>query len=373
MPGRFVISITRRVFIFFTLIMCMIFLLASLAPYLNPANWWLIGFLGLIVPYLVILLIFAFIFWLIMKPIIALFPLLSLLVGWKQLSVVFATHPMATFTAEKPDSNFRVVSWNVGSMYGLTNNNYKRKHHRTEIAEAILRLKPDVICLQEFNHSYTQGPDADNIGLFSKEYPYHYFPKDYNKNNGFYTYGNIIFSKTPIIDSGRIKYSENVMESLIYADIIKHTDTLRMYTSHLQSFKFTSGDYADMEKIKQQNEQSLAASKNIFEKMKLAFTRRGNQAEIVRKVIDESPFASVMCGDFNDVPNSFTYFHIRGLRQDAFLKQGFGIGRTFISMAPTLRIDYILPDNNFIVQQFDMVDEDLSDHLMLVTDLSIKK
>jgi endonuclease/exonuclease/phosphatase family metal-dependent hydrolase len=41
-------------------------------------------------------------------------------------------------------------------------------------------------------------------------------------------------------------------------------------------------------------------------------------------------------------------------------------------LAPTLRIDYILPDNNFYIQQFDLVDEDLSDHLMLVTDLGIK-
>jgi len=73
------------------------------------------------------------------------------------------------------------------------------------------------------------------------------------------------------------------------------------------------------------------------------------------------------------VPNSYAYFHIRSKRQDAFLAKDFGIGRTFNAIAPTLRIDYILPDKNFEVQQFDMVDEDLSDHLMLVTDLSLKK
>jgi endonuclease/exonuclease/phosphatase family metal-dependent hydrolase len=73
------------------------------------------------------------------------------------------------------------------------------------------------------------------------------------------------------------------------------------------------------------------------------------------------------------VPNSFTYFRIRGERQDAFLKKDFGIGRSFIALAPTLRIDYILPTLHFEVKQFDMVDEDLSDHIMLVTDLVLKK
>ena len=55
------------------------------------------------------------------------------------------------------------------------------------------------------------------------------------------------------------------------------------------------------------------------------------------------------------------------------MKKGFAIGRTFIALAPTLRIDYILPGNHFEIKQFDMVDEDLSDHIMLVTDLLLKK
>lgn len=107
--------------------------------------------------------------------------------------------------------------------------------------------------------------------------------------------------------------------------------------------------------------------------MKLAFNRRAVQANIVREAIDRSPYPSIICGDFNDVPNSYAYFRIRGERQDAFLKKGFAVGRTFISLAPTLRIDYILPDRNFEVKQFDMVDEDLSDHIMLVSDLLLKK
>ena len=69
---------------------------------------------------------------------------------------------------------------------------------------------------------------------------------------------------------------------------------------------------------------------------------RGIQATIVRNATDKSPYPSVVCGDFNDVPNSYTYFNIRGKRQDAFLASSFGVGRTSDALAPTLRIDYIL-------------------------------
>ena len=48
---------------------------------------------------------------------------------------------------------------------------------------------------------------------------------------------------------------------------------------------------------------------------------------------------------------SYTYFTVRGDMQDAFLKKGFGIGRTFSALSPTLRIDYIFADKNFKINQ----------------------
>ncbi len=38
------------------------------------------------------------------------------------------------------------------------------------------------------------------------------------------------------------------------------------------------------------------------------------------------PYPEIICGDFNDVPNSFTYFTIKGPRQDAFLEKGAKFG-----------------------------------------------
>lgn len=368
----FVRKFTKGLFIGLNLVAVFLFLLGCLVPYLNPTRWWLFGFIALLIPYLAVILLFAVIFWLIAKPRVAIISLATLLIGWKPLTAIVGFHIKESFSPVKIEPRLRLVDWNVGSLVGLSKSRDKQKLVRERIADAIDNTNADVVCLQEFNHSDTQGPQADNIGLFKKHFPYYFFSKDYSKGNGFYMYGSIIFSKYPIIKTGRVQYPGNRAESLIYADIIKANDTIRIYTSHLQSFKFSESDYLDIEKIKQQDKELVDASKNVFKKMRVAFSRRGIQANIVREALDSCPYPSVMCGDFNDVPASYTYFRIRGNRQDAFLEKGFGIGRSYMALAPTLRIDYIMPDQQFIVHQFDMVDEDLSDHFMLVADISLK-
>jgi len=362
---------TKTIIIITNAIVVILFLLACLTAWLTPTKFWWIGFAGLLVPYLILLLCFSILFWLIVKPRLALISVVTLLIGWQQISVFFAVHTKTEFVKEKNKKSIRIIDWNVESFNGLTKNKETKKHIREDVAATIIQLQPDIVCLQEFNTSHLQGIQSDNLSLFSKNFPYHYFSRDYKRSNGLYQSGCIIFSKYPIVDSGRIKY--RVAESLIYADVLMNNDTFRIYTTHLQSFKFKKEDYDGMDKIAEQDEEALAASRNIFIKMQLAFKRRGVQAKTVREALDKCTLPSVICGDFNDVPNSYTYFHIKGYRQDAFLQKGLGIGRSFIALAPTLRIDYILPDNNFEIKQFDMVDEGLSDHIMLVSDLVLKK
>jgi len=369
MTKPFFRAVIKILFIILNILVSALFLLGCLSPWLNPVRFSWAGFTAILMPYFVLLLLFLAIFWLIAKPKLVLIPVITLLIGWKQLQVIFAFNVKAAFSKNKPSRSIRIVTWNVQSFNGLSKNKEIKKHIRNDVEMTINGLHPDIICLQEFNHSDHSGNNSDNISLFSKAFPYYFFSKDYQRKIN-YQSGCIIFSKYPLIDSGKIKYP--FAESLIYADLLKGYDTIRIFTTHLQSYKFKKEDYEGMEKIRAQ-EEALLASKGIFEKMNLAFKRRGGQSDIVRSVADKSPYPSVICGDFNDVPNSYTYFHIKGNRQDVFLQKGFGIGRSFISLAPTLRIDYILPDKNFDVLQFDMVDEGLSDHIMLVTDIRLKK
>jgi len=160
-------------------------------------------------------------------------------------------------------------------------------------------------------------------------------------------------------------------EALLHADIVFNGDTIRIFTTHLQSVQFRKKDFERIDEIKTYQDSLLDNSRTIFSKIRRGISYRSMQANIVRKTMDESPHPSVLCADFNDVPTSYTYARIRGDRKDAFLKKGFGIGRTFSSISPTLRIDYILPSKEFEVLQFNRIVKNLSDHYMLVTDLKL--
>jgi len=164
--------------------------------------------------------------------------------------------------SKKNPQNIRVVDWNVQSFNGLSKNKETRSLIRNEVAQAILNYQPDIVCLQEFNSS-TQRNNEDNISLFSKALPYHYFSKDYLRNKGSYQSGSIIFSRYPIVDSGKINFP--VAESLIYVDVKRGYDTLRIFTTHLQSFKFKKEDYQDIEKSRNRTKRPWRLPK-IFSK-----------------------------------------------------------------------------------------------------------
>ena len=94
---------------------------------------------------------------------------------------------------------------------------------------------------------------------------------------------------------------------------------------------------------------------------------------MIASLLADSPYPVIVTADLSDVPNSYTYFTVRGTLQDAFLQKGYGIGRTFRGLSPTLRIDYIFADPRFSVQQFKRVKKDYSDHYMLVADLQLQR
>ena len=93
----------------------------------------------------------------------------------------------------------------------------------------------------------------------------------------------------------------------------------------------------------------LEASRTILSKIIKAYRSRSGQAEQVREEIDKSPHPVIICGDFNDVPNSYTYFTIRGDLERCVYSKGAGIGKTLRILGPTLRIDYILTDKSLAI------------------------
>ena len=183
----------------------------------------------------------------------------------------------------------------------------------------------------------------------------------------------MIFSRLPIVDSGLIRFPKPSMaEAFIYADVVMNTDTVRVYTTHLQSVQFKKQDFETIEKLKKNEDGAVENSKGIFAKLKRGVVKRSVQAEVVRNMVARSPHPFVLTGDFNDVPNSYTYFTIKGDRKDAFTQSGKGIGRTFSNVAPTLRIDYIITDEQFTVDQYIRHFVPYSEHYPVIADLTLR-
>ncbi|MEX0635939.1 MAG: endonuclease/exonuclease/phosphatase family protein, partial [Ferruginibacter sp.] len=91
-----------------------------------------------------------------------------------------------------------------------------------------------------------------------------------------------------------------------------------------------------------------------------------------KEEMNKSPYPLIVCGDFNDVPNSFAYQHIGKGLQNGFAEAGNGIGRTYSHIAPTLRIDNIFADKRFAIHQFTRDGKRISDHFPIVADLELK-
>ena len=364
---------TKRFLIIIHIAAAVVFLLACLAAYLDPREWWFISLLGLVFPFLLLVIIFFLFFWTILRSRLAFISIFVLIIGWRNISILFAFNSPGEFNYTKQPDVIRIVTWNVARFIELKRNNNKGSQTRLKMLELLKQQDADILCLQEFHHSDDTMYYANLQYMKEKlNYPYFYFSRD---DDGYLHYfGSAIFSRLPIIDSGLIRFPRpSLPEALIYADIKFKNDTFRVYNTHLQSLQFKQGDYDKLNKIKNPDDRILDNSRNILAKMKIAIKFRSIQSDLVKQITGDSPYPYMLCADLNDIPNSYTYSTIRGNLQDAFLKKGFGIGRTFDALSPTLRIDYIFATKQFTILQFNRLVKNYSDHYMLLSDVKLNK
>lgn len=78
------------------------------------------------------------------------------------------------------------------------------------------------------------------------------------------------------------------------------------------------------------------------------FKKRAAQAEHINQLISDSPYPTLVCGDFNSLPSSYVYQTVKGEKMnDGFQTCGHGYMYTFRYFKHLLRIDYILHSSEF--------------------------
>lgn len=347
----------------------------SYGGWLNAEKYWFMGYLTLATLYFLLLCFGFFLFWLFVKPWLCLISLLAVFICWGPTTHILPARLSSSFSKEKKAEQLRVMSWNVEHFDILEHKSHPER--KQEMMSVINDYAPDIACFQEMVAS-DSFPSAINYMPDFKEglnMPFTHFsfnPKlDFDKKHHF---GIVIFSRYPIINAQTISYRPNDYNSIFqYADIVKNADTFRVFNIHLQSLRFSGDNRKYIEDPTLKDENDLKQSRTVMNKFRKGFLKRYRQSNRVREEIDKSPYPVIVCGDFNDVPNSYAYNHIGNGMRNAFVEKGIGIGRTFFSISPTLRIDNIFAGQAFSIEQYIRVQRKLSDHYPIIADLQYQR
>jgi endonuclease/exonuclease/phosphatase family metal-dependent hydrolase len=252
------------------------------------------------------------------------------------------------------DKDFTVMSYNVRLF------NVFKWLDRDDIPDVILEFinaqNPDILCIQEFSNSA-------KIDL--KIYPYKYVLMEGDKIKT----GQAIFSKFPIIDQGLITFP-NSNNNVVYADIKKGKDIIRVYNMHLQSIKISPDVNEISENIDVIDQQK---SKFLYNRISKAFMQQQEQAAIFKEHEKECKYPIIICGDMNNSAFSYVYRNIKGKLKDSFEEAGQGFGATYKFKYYPARIDYIFADETMEVKQFESFSEfQNSDHFPIMARLSME-
>lgn len=291
--------------------------------------------LSLGVPLLLILNLLFLVFWAIRIKRQVLLSLIVLLIGYNH---VFSLFQFSGDNKGTDSESLSVMSYNVRmfNAYKWTKDN----NIPGKITDFVTEKDPDILLTQE--HYIGDGK------MF-REFPYNFvFSKDKNSE-----FGSAIFSKYPIIKKHSVGFPEDGNNNAIYVDIIKGKDTLRIFNVHFQSLNIKP-------EIKDLQE---GDSKKLIGRIGYGFKLQQNQAEMLMKEVERSPYQTLIIGDFNNTAFSYIYKLVKGTRfNDAFLEAGTGFGKSFNLSYFPLRIDFFMIDKSVEIESFEVFPVNYSDH-----------
>ena len=340
-------------------------LIAYLSPFISPEKVWMIAFFGLAYPLLLLVNVVFMLYWFIRRRILFLLSFLTIIAGWKPLSKHIQFFPYNN--SQKTENTIKILSYNVRNfdLYNYNKDWSFNFENRNKIFEFIKDNGADIICLQEIVY-LTKGPFRTIDSILKIQKANQVSLKYSTSCKGQY-FGMVTFSRFPIINQGEVSFVSSKFNSCIYSDIKVNNDTFRVYNVHLESIHLEPQDIQFAEEI---GTSDNLKDKNLFKKkskrivsfLKKAFIIRAVQARSVRDHIAHSPYPVILCGDFNDTPLSYAYHTISDNLDDAFVESGFGLGKTYITTFPMLKIDFILHGKQLESYGFHVSHVKYSDH-----------
>lgn len=358
-----------KLIIFIALIAAVGLVCGALAGKNDPREHIVLAFFGLAYPFFLLANVILLLWWVLRKKWI--FSLLTLVIigaGWHSLIATFGLFGNAGKNEKTETSLIRVMTYNVHNFkpYG--------EEITQEVKEKMLGIvkaqNPDIICFQEFYSRY-KGP-YDTVDSLMKllDTKYYYFQPTMKSQSE--AIGLAIFSKYPIKDKGNIVFNPDAGNESIFVDLEINGQPLRVYNVHLQSISFGREDYNYLEKITKEMDAEMNSSKRIVRMLKSAFKKRSSQVDLVKAHMKTCTTPYIIAGDFNDTPASYAVTKMTDSLNNAFIKQGQGLGRTYNGKFPNFQIDYIATTKDIEVTNYHIIQAKLSDHFPLRSDLRLK-
>ncbi len=336
---------------FFNIVLTVLTFLAYVLPFLAPKFFPFLSVLTLVLPLFLIVNGLFFIYWILQLKRQMILSGIVLVLG---ITFVNKFYKFSTTEQLREEKDFVVMSYNV-RLFNLFQW-IERESVKDEMKAFIDEQNPDILCIQEYS-------ETANVDL--RVYKHKFIFMQGNKIKT----GQAIFSKFPIIDQGNIEFPESD-NLIVYADIRKGSDTIRVYNMHLQSIKI-SPDVSEMQEHVETIDQQK--SQMVFKRIGQAFTKQQLQAEILMRHKKECKFPMIICGDMNNSAFSYVYRSIKGNLNDCFEEAGKGFGETYNFKYYPARIDYIFADKSMKVKSFQNFPQfKNSDHYPIVTRLMIE-
>jgi len=315
-------------FLVITVMMSIFTLFGLFGGYANPSREIAMGLIVLLLPFFIFGNVLTLVFWLIRRRWIWLaIPLITILCCIPFIGTFY--QPSILSSTSSRQSDFKIASYNV-ALFGREITGFRADDILSEMKDQ----KVNILCLQEFME---QSGDRDNTASYMN----HFTHSAKGRND------MVIFSMFPIKASGIIDFGAT-NNSGMWADVEVRSRLVRIFNVHLE----TTGFNRTLSHVaKQSQQQSSPLSRSIILNAVYGnFTRgmavRAGQADIVARHISESPYPVVLCGDFNDVPYSYTYRTMKGQLVDGFTECGSGFMYT-LRGGKKVRIDYIFHDEAF--------------------------
>ena len=332
-----------------SLALAVLLLLSYLSMVIDPAKAWFFTIFGLLYPLVAPLCFILFIWSLFRRSrmrgvlLVALLPSLFIAGRYYQLR---GPEPEA-------GGDLKVISYNVGLFAHASRDGQDRLALADSVCAYLRKADADIICLQEF-YLPLSVPFEDYLHRQFPGYQLEYYVLTGKSGHA----GNVTLNRRPVTARGKDVFEKSTNQAL-WTDIKLDQTTLRVYNCHFESYNISLPAL-----LKGFRDEALMEETGI--KMRRSIKERPGQVAEVLREMDSAPVRSVVLGDFNDNPLSYTYFRLIRGRKDSFVRAGKGFGATYRSFWPLLRIDYILypPDLEAVSHQVPRVR--YSDHYPVI-------